>query len=240
MRPLKFESCLSVPNEPRLDKNVSRLHPDIGDGATNSADSSPDSSPTLPRLTPESSACIFLPVPRVSHEWAPTYPTALRTTPTEPRCLPTLPRRSHESCWISLIRLASFCMAPHVISTVAQTRHVISLFYNTICSTLYYLLHTLLFAPHFIICSTLYYLLHTLLFAPHFIICSTLLQFALRFYNLLFAFTIDHNLPHTFIIDPHFYNDLHYFIFFSTFVYVSPHCYDNKSVEQIVKVWSKL
>ena len=66
---------------------------------------------TLPRLTPESSACIFLPSgpsePRVSHDWAPTYPTALRTTPNEPRFLPTLPQRSHESCRISLIRLDS-------------------------------------------------------------------------------------------------------------------------------------
>ena len=108
MRTLKFGSCLSVPNERRLDKNVPRLRPDVADGATNSADSSPVSAPTLPRLTPESSACIFLPralsEPRVSHEWAPTYPTALRTTPNEPRFLPTLPRRSHESCRISLIR----------------------------------------------------------------------------------------------------------------------------------------
>ena len=61
MRPLKFESCLSVPNELQLDKNVLRLRPEVADGATNSADSSPDSAPTLPRLTPESSACIFLP-----------------------------------------------------------------------------------------------------------------------------------------------------------------------------------
>ena len=70
----------------------------------------PTPPPTLPRLTPESSACIFLPSgpsePRVSHDWAPTYPTALRTTPNEPRFLPTLPRRSHESCRISLIRLS--------------------------------------------------------------------------------------------------------------------------------------
>ena len=53
MRPLKFESCLSVPNELRLDKNVPRLRPDVADGATNSADSSPDSArlcPTDPRI----------------------------------------------------------------------------------------------------------------------------------------------------------------------------------------------
>ena len=97
MRPLKFESCLSVPNELRLDKNVPRLHPDVADGATNSADSTPN----LPRLTPKSSPCRFIPS---GHDWAPTYPTALRTTPNEPRFLPTLPRRSHESCRISLIR----------------------------------------------------------------------------------------------------------------------------------------
>ena len=60
MRPLKFESCVSVPNQLRLDKNVPRLRPDVADGAANRAESSPDSAPTLPRLTPESSACIFL------------------------------------------------------------------------------------------------------------------------------------------------------------------------------------
>ena len=61
---LKFESFLSVPNESRLNKNVPRLRPDVGDGATNSADSA--------RMTPESSARIFLPSapsePRVSHD----------------------------------------------------------------------------------------------------------------------------------------------------------------------------
>ena len=104
MRPLKFESCLSVPNERRLDKNVPRLRHVVADGATNSADSSPVSAPTLPDWPPNHQRAYFSPESRVSHDWAPTYPTALRTTPNEPRFLPTLPWRSHESCRISLIR----------------------------------------------------------------------------------------------------------------------------------------
>ena len=103
MRPLKFESCLSVPNERRLDKNVPRLRPDVADGATNSA----DSARLCPDWPPNHQREYFSPVgpsePRVNH-WAPTYPTALRSTPNEPRFLQTLPRRSHESCRISLIR----------------------------------------------------------------------------------------------------------------------------------------
>ena len=68
----------------------------------------PTPHPTPPRLCPDwppnHQRAYFSPVARVSHDWAPTYPTALRTTPNEPRFLPTLPRRSHESCRISLIR----------------------------------------------------------------------------------------------------------------------------------------
>ena len=71
----------------------------------------PTPPPSPPRLCPDwppkHQRAYFSPVPRVSHEWAPTYPTALRTTPNEPRFLPTLPRRSHESCRISLIRFDS-------------------------------------------------------------------------------------------------------------------------------------
>ena len=33
---VEFESCLSVPNERRLDNNVPRLRPDVADGTTNS------------------------------------------------------------------------------------------------------------------------------------------------------------------------------------------------------------
>ena len=103
MRPLKFESCLSVPNELRLDKNVPRLRPDVADGATHSTDSSPDSAPTLPRRTSESSACIFLPSgpsePRLSRL------TRQRYEP--PRTSPGSSRLCHESCRINLIRLDS-------------------------------------------------------------------------------------------------------------------------------------
>ena len=99
MRPLKFESCLSVPNEPRLDKNVPRLHPDAGDGATNSADSSPD-------LPPNHQRVYFSPVPRVSPEWATTERRLTRQRYEPPRTSPGFSRLCHggatnhaESAW---------------------------------------------------------------------------------------------------------------------------------------------
>ena len=67
--------------------------------------------PDWHRLTPESSACIFLPSgpsePRVSHDWAPTYPTGLRTTPNEPgfsRLCHGGATNHAESSWFGLIR----------------------------------------------------------------------------------------------------------------------------------------
>ena len=107
MRPLKFESCLSVPNELRLYKNVPRLRPDVADGATNSADSPPRLCPDWP---PNHQRAYFSQEARVSHDWAPTYPTALRTTP-KARTSPGFSRLCHggatnhaELAWFGLIR----------------------------------------------------------------------------------------------------------------------------------------
>ena len=87
MRPLKFESCLSVPNEPRLDKNVPRLRPDVADGATNSADSSPDSAPTDPRI-------ISVHTSPQCPEWATTERRRTRLRYEPPRTSPGLIRGS--------------------------------------------------------------------------------------------------------------------------------------------------
>ena len=97
-------SCLSVPNEPRLDKNLPRLRPDVADGAMNSADSSPDSATTLPRLTPESSECIFLPS-------APSEPRLNADLPgsatNHPKRAPVFHDSATEEPRISLIRVDS-------------------------------------------------------------------------------------------------------------------------------------
>ena len=84
----------TTPQCPKWATNEPRLGADIPDSTTNH----PERATREPRLTSAPSE------PRVSHDWAPTYPTALRTTPNEPRFLSTLPRRSHESCQMSLIR----------------------------------------------------------------------------------------------------------------------------------------
>ena len=72
----------------------------------------PTPPPTPPRLCPDwppnHQRAYFSPVARVSHDWAPTYPTALRTTP---RTSPGFSRLWHgaatnhaESAWFRLIR----------------------------------------------------------------------------------------------------------------------------------------
>ena len=111
MRPLKFESCLSVPNELRLDKNVPRLRPDVADGATNSGDSSPDSARLCPDWPPNHQRAYFSPVARVNHEWA-TIESRLTLQRNEPpRTSPGFYRFCHggatnhaESAWFGLIR----------------------------------------------------------------------------------------------------------------------------------------
>ena len=102
MRPLKFESCLSVPNELWLDNNVTRLRPDVADGATNSTDSSPDSAPTAPTDLRIISVHIFPQWP----EWATTERRLTRQRFEPPRTSRGFSRLCPVSpdSWFGLIR----------------------------------------------------------------------------------------------------------------------------------------